>query len=568
MEARVVCGEVRGPGVRSKAGRCGQSICRIQDSVPTILLYRVAAGEGYLGPRKAEARQGQSGTFTGLRCSTPWVDVSLFFGKTVPLGGFSPASRGERVDGLGRTQPTRWAWVLPPGVVVLAVAMAGAATVFFKDVAFASPIPYGSPVYGTLEYLKTRGLVPLWAGAARPVSQRELAAYLQEARRRAAGLVLSPRDLAALEHLAQAVEAGSLSAVSGYGHMGLSSVWTEWVGGGSQTGLGLGLQTWPTGTALRSAYVTFPLGDVNLWFGRIPVGWGTSPDAGLVLSEYSGGLDQIQISFEPFRWLRYAKMVGFLDGGRSLAAMRADVHLGEVIRVGFVEAVLMRGSPFWAYVVNPIPVSVGYEINARLRQWRDNYMAGLEMEWRVRPNLRLYVDYLADDLTTPFPGFGPGRPPSRVGATVGVHVTDLFPQWDLRLQYTLVQNWTYADVSGLNWLHNNLPTGHPLGNDFELWHLRASVGGQPGPYDLWISYLRKGEGRPDRFWSSAAEAEANFFLSGVVEHSLLLGAEFRRQSGNWVYTVGPWLGYRWNAGHVLGATRLDWGVSLATQLRF
>jgi hypothetical protein len=465
------------------------------------------------------------------------------------------------------TRRSRRVAIQGPQVALLTVVLAGAAALFFEGVAAASPVPFGSPVYETLEYLKTRGFLPLWAGAVRPVSQRELASYLEEARRRTTGLLLNPRDLAALDRLGRAVEAGGFVAVSGYGHMGLSTVWAEWTSGIPRAGLSLGLQAWPTRANVRSAYVTFPIGTVDLWAGRIPVGWGASPDAGLVLSEYSGGLDQVQVSFEPFRWLRYAKLVGFLDGGRSVASMRADVQLGD-LRLGFTEAVLMRGGPFWAYVVNPVPVSVGYEINARLRSWRDNYMAGLEVEWRARPGLRLYLDYVADDLTTPFPGFGPGRPPSRVGATFGIHVTEFVPGWDVRFQYTRVQNWTYADAGGLHWLHNGLPTGHPLGNDFDLWHLRASMGDGPGSPDFWVSYLRKGEGRPDRFWSSLAEAESDFFLSGVVENSLIVGAEFGGRSGGWTYTVGPWLAYRWNAGHVPGATRLDWGVSLAAQLRF
>lgn len=436
-----------------------------------------------------------------------------------------------------------------------------------RGAAFGAPITFGSSLRESIEYLKTRGLLPLWAGAARPLSPRRVASDVAVARRRAAGLPLSPRELDALDDLAGAAKAQLALLASGYGHMGLSTVWAEWVGGSSQTRMALGLQAWPGRVDVRSAYLTVPIGSVDLWAGRVPVGWGPSPDAGLVLSEYSGGLDQVQISFEPFSWMRFAKLVAFLDGGRSLAAMRADVLVGD-FRIGFTEAVLMRGAPFWAYVVNPIPVSVGYEINARARNWRDNYMAGLELEWRLQPGLRLYLEYLADDLTTPFPGFGPGRPPSRVGATLGLHGTELLAGRDVRLQYTRVQNWTYASVDGLHWLHNGLPTGHPLGSDFELWHLRLSPGGMTGPPDLWVSYLRKGEGRPDRFWSSIDEAERDFFLSGMVEDSLIVGVEFRGSSGRWTYSVGPWLAYRWNSGHIPGATRLDWGMNLAAQIRF
>lgn len=252
-----------------------------------------------------------------------------------------------------------------------------------------------------------------------------------------------------------------------------------------------------------------------------------------------------------------------------------DFQLGPNLRVGVGDAVLMVGSPYWLYLVNPLPplnaLDVGFAIfNKEVHRTRnDNGAITLDFDWVPFPGLRFYGEVLVDDVQFVWPTLiSPELAPARWGAVLGFHWLEAFPGWGVRFEYTVVPNWTYAAVAGsTHWMARGLPLGHPVGNDFDLWHLRLSRAAPEG-LELWGSYLRKGEGRTDRFWSSPAEARGALFLTGVVEHSVLVGVELGGRSGAWTYGLGPWLGYRTNADHVPGATRLDWGVSLAATARY
>jgi len=59
------------------------------------------------------------------------------------------------------------------------------------------------------------------------------------------------------------------------------------------------------------------------------------------------------------------------------------------------------------------------------------------------------------------------------------------------------------------------------------------------------------------------------FLSGVVEYSTILEFDVPFESGDgWTGTLGPWVAFRINAGHVAGATRTDIGITLTAQWSF
>jgi hypothetical protein len=337
----------------------------------------------------------------------------------------------------------------------------------------------------------------------------------------------------------------------------------------------VGWQSWPGRSELGFAALSFPVGTVDVVVGRAPVQWGPGAYAGLAFSQYAGGLDLLRVSFQPWEGVRYSKFFGRIDDRVSAVGQRVDFQLGPNLRVGVGDAVLMVGSPYWLYLVNPLPplnaLDVGFAIfNKEVHRTRnDNGAITLDFDWVPFPGLRFYGEVLVDDVQFVWPTLiSPELAPARWGAVLGFHWLEAFPGWGVRFEYTVVPNWTYAAVAGsTHWMARGLPLGHPVGNDFDLWHLRLSRAAPEG-LELWVSYLRKGEGRTDRFWSSPAEARGALFLTGVVEHSVLVGVELGGRSGAWTYGLGPWLGYRTNADHVPGATRLDWGVSLAATARY
>lgn len=419
--------------------------------------------------------------------------------------------------------------------------------------------------YGEVERLKTRGAVPLWLGVDRPLTPGELERTL---RGQVSGSPAAPGDLS--RSLGP-----ELQLTWPYGPLGLSGGFATLAGGSAQLFYSLGWQMWPGRSELGAASASLSVGTVDLLVGRSQVGWGPGLYAGLALSEYAGGLDVLRVSFEPWRGVRYSKLFGRVDDRVSVVAQRVDLLLTPSFRLGVGDAVLMVGSPYWLYLVNPLPplnaLDVGFAIFDKdvHRTRNDNGAITLDFDWLPFPGLRFYGELLVDDVQFVWPTLvSPDLEPAQWGAVVGFHWADVRPGWDVRFEYAVVPNWTYATVAGsTHWLARGLPLGHPLGNDFDLWHLRFSRV-EPGGLDVWVSYLRKGEGRPDRFWSSPEQARGSLFLTGVVEHSVIVGAELSGRSGAWAYSVGPWIAHRTNASHVPGASRVDWGVNLAARLRY
>lgn len=430
--------------------------------------------------------------------------------------------------------------------------------------------PARSRTDAALEALKTRGLVPLWLGVDRPVPYPEIQRVLDAL----AALSLAERDRSLVEGLRVGLPP-SLSLDLPYGPMGLSSAHATLAAGGPSLAYTFGWQIWSELSQLRAASMSFSLGTTDILVGRSPVRWGPGAYAGLAYSDYPGGLDLLRVSFQPWPGVRYSKFWGLVDDRVSVVGQRVDILVHPHLRLGIGDAVLMVGSPYWLYLVNPLPplnaLDVGFAIfdKSLHRKRNDNGAITLDFDWVARPGLRFYGELLVDDILFVWPVLiSPELAPARWGALLGFHWIDAFPGWGLRFEYTLVPNWTYAAVAGsTHWVARGLPLGHPVGNDFDLWHLRFSRL-EPAGLEVWLSYLRKGEGRIDRFWSSPAQARSALFLTGVVEHSLILGFEFSGNTAGWVYTAGPWIAYRTNAGHSPGLTRLDWGVSLAAQLRF
>ncbi len=421
-----------------------------------------------------------------------------------------------------------------------------------------------------LEELKTRGILPLWVGVDGPLASPELDRTL----RGPSATPPVPDDLALLADLRILLTPGVRFA-DPYGPLGLSSPSATFTGGGPSFSYSIGWQAWPGRSELQRASVSFSLGNVDVLVGRSPVHWGPGAYAGLAYSEYAGGVDLLRVRFEPWPRVRYSKFFGRVDDRVSTVGQRVDILLSPTFRLGVGDAVLMVGSSYWVYLLNPLPplnaLDVGFAIFDKElhRKRNDNGAITLDFDWVALPGLRFYGELLIDDVQFVWPVLiSPELAPARWGAILGFHWVDALPEWSARFEYAVVPNWTYAaTAASTHWMARGLPLGHPVGNDFDLWHLRFTRL-QPADLEVWVSYLRKGEGRVDRFWSSPEQARGALFLTGVVEHSWVAGVEFGGTSAGWTYAVGPWVAHRTNAGHVPGATRLDWGVSLAAQLRY
>lgn len=405
--------------------------------------------------------------------------------------------------------------------------------------------------------------MPLWIAAGRPMAAAELRAAVAFALRNPDVASLPPGDRKLLDDLAGGF--GPETAGSGNGAEVLTtsgSLFGFTLVSAARSGSTGG---WTLGWAMDSYRATImgTVRSVSFALGREHLGWGPGTQGGLLFSDAAGGFDQVEVSFQ-WRRTYIRKVIGWLDGGRSLIATRVDIPYRPNVRFGFSEAVVMEGAPYPLFALVPVPVFLTPYLQQQLRApsgFDDNYLMALDAEWLPRPGLRLYGELLIDDFTvaTPTANF-----PSRWGLTAGFHRVSPGDGAEWRVQYTIVPNWTYSTAKpGMHYLLRGFPIGHPLGADFDVLHIRWTQPTHPSPSSIWISYIRKGEGEVGRIWTDETEAWQHVFLRGVVEYSLIAGIEIpMTMDGGWTGTIGPWLAFRTNADHVQDATRLDAGVSI------
>jgi len=408
-----------------------------------------------------------------------------------------------------------------------------------------------------LDYLKTRGILPLWIGETRPIPPWDLQAALEIAHASTDQSALTAADLETLQWfrsdsspavILEGATAAPFGVLRSHGMLSESAAASEWA-------VGWAVDSYATELRAKT-------GSMDLRAGRLTLGWGPGPaGAGLLFGESAGGFDALQLSFIWHR-VRFTKVVGWFDAGRSIIGTRMDIPYRPNLRLGFSESVLMDGAPYLPYAVNPVPIGLNPYLWKLLRQPEgidDNFFLGFDWDWIPRRGLRLFGELLIDDFTVPTPT---ANFPSRWGLTLGFHsVSDRGS--GLQVMYTIVPNWTYSATNpALHYLLRNLPVGPVLGDDFDLIHVRW-MPSHPPSTAWWASYIRKGEGMVGRIWIDEAEARQYTFLRGVVEYSLVAGVDVPYTIGGLSGTVGPWVAYRSNADHIAGTSRLDWGISLS-----
>jgi hypothetical protein len=329
--------------------------------------------------------------------------------------------RGDRAVAL-RCPGALRVTALPAGLRAGLRGAAGTGAVLLLFVPLMTLTPAGASeaapgVYARLEELKTRGAIPLWLGVDRPLVPAEVTRVLS---RNGSGEVAK-----LLEGLRDALGA-SLWASWPYGPLGISAGSGGLSGGGSGLWWTVGWQSWPGRSELGFAALSFPVGTVDVVVGRAPVQWGPGAYAGLAFSQYAGGLDLLRVSFQPWEGVRYSKFFGRVDDRVSAVGQRVDFLLGPNLRVGVGDAVLMVGSPYWLYLVNPLPplnaLDVGFAIfNKEVHRTRnDNGAITLDFDWVPFPGLRFYGEVLVDDVQFVWPTLiSPELAPARWGAVLG-----------------------------------------------------------------------------------------------------------------------------------------------------
>jgi hypothetical protein len=332
---------------------------------------------------------------------------------------------------------------------------------------------------------------------------------------------------------------------------------------------------------------------MRIKFGRDFLRWGSGTGGTLLFSDVCRPMDQFTGSFDigPFR---YTFVTSFLDAmsfpsksadslddrrvERYLSAHRLNARLfGGRVEVAVTEAVLYGGlhrPPDWVYM-NPFALYHGEQLD---RKDQANTLGTLDAFVYPARNWRLNGSLLIDDIQVE-KKITDDLEPNEIGWLAGSEWADPFRLSGLAVfgEYVRVANRTYKTPTPWETVvFQDVPIGHPVGNDFDRWTVGFSQWIGSGAFCA-VSYgqTRKGEGSLftpwDAPWKSftVEQGYSEPFPTGIVETEkrLRISLDYRSES-IWGLSGEFQSAQKTNSEHVKGkksnstawriGIRLDW----------
>jgi len=330
----------------------------------------------------------------------------------------------------------------------------------------------------------------------------------------------------------------------------------------------------------EQAYISGNFGPFKIKFGRDFLKLGAGENGDLLFSNVCRPLDQFiararlghfQYSFitseldEMILTPELADSLGGYRVSRYLTAHRLDAKFFKGrLQCAITEVILYGGvsrQMDWVYI-NPFIFYHGEQLN---KSGLGNTFGTVDLLFYPIDRLEFYGSFLIDDVQIEKTGSG-DLEPNEIGYIVGGHWGDGFQLNGLTVstEYARVTNRTYKTPNFWEtFMHRNIPLGHPLGNDFDLWEVDLSqwIGA-----NFWIqagyTFTRKGEGSLFTPWDepwmdyTIEEGYSEPFPTGVVEKRKQIGVEFKfYPSIHWGIQAEAHWQWRENADHIQGVKR-------------
>jgi len=282
---------------------------------------------------------------------------------------------------------------------------------------------------------------------------------------------------------------------------------------------------------VNQAFVRYESGGFALTAGRFASCWG--PRRSFIV----GSHQKLDGFVSSLRWGRLAisYRLNQLDGldpesdsvasfePRYFAAHRFDLDLAENFRFGLFETVVFGGPgrEIDFFYLNPLIFFHGSQLN---KDYNDNTTVGVDFTFRPRKGLKLYGQWLVDDIQLDNESRGDNEP-NELGLLLGCYWADFREHLDLRLEYTAVTNWTFNQMFERNrYLNDGEPLGAVRGNDYDEIALAATYWWQPDfSTQLNLAYCRQGEGRINAPFANPWSEVDNYaepFPTGIVEKTI------------------------------------------------
>jgi hypothetical protein len=239
--------------------------------------------------------------------------------------------------------------------------------------------------------------------------------------------------------------------------------------------------------------------------------WGPSYFGGLLLNDYAPPFDYARFD-ATFSEFNYTFLHGFLESAipsdtfyinpdgrprtinsqKYLSAQRLEVSPSRNTLFGFSQAVIYgdRGVQL-GYLT---PMNFLYSVQ-HSNDDKDNLLLSIDGKWRIKPGLKVYGEFLLDDVVVS-DIFGNSGGGSKNAYTLGVHGIIPKPFWekfDARFEYTKVRPFVYSHFFGVNkYTHWTSSLGYTNEPNSEFIHFR--LGATFYPLYAAISYERQNHG--------------------------------------------------------------------------
>jgi hypothetical protein len=229
---------------------------------------------------------------------------------------------------------------------------------------------------------------------------------------------------------------------------------------------------------LRTHFADWELGRTSRRWGP---GWGGTvllSDDAPALTQLSGRR-RLSLGFlgHDYTIEQFVATLNDTGGRRYVVARRISRPFGRRAGVSISEAVKTsstKGLPL--ALVLPLYLYADLTFDDVRNSNSVNYLAGLDVWYAPSEQVRLYGDFMMDDLTAPA-GLGDRSVPRKIGVLFGIHLPRLSAgRTDLRLEWALTdgerpgssiqEGGTYIHRDRtLSWFHDGLPIGHRMGQN-------------------------------------------------------------------------------------------------------
>ena len=158
-----------------------------------------------------------------------------------------------------------------------------------------------------------------------------------------------------------------------------------------------------------------------------------------------------------------------LDRDRWIAAHRLEAAVTRSLDIGFQEVVVYGDRGPEAAYLNPL--APYWAVQSYLGD-KDNVMMAVDIDWRLRPGVRLWAAYLIDDLKKL--GIFSDDFANKFSLQTGLAWADPLglSDLDLKARYVRIEPWIYTHRFPVNtFRHFDAPLGHSLGPNSDRWRL-------------------------------------------------------------------------------------------------